>query len=239
MKGLRWRELDLGVPDLERWGLGGVDCWRAVIKGLGWREVVFSEVSVRVEEGSLGVPDRVRSVLGVLVCCKAEMKGLGWRGLAFSSDARSLGVPDLVRSALGVFGCCKAEMKGLGWRELTFSSVRVGAGSVSFSFLPPSHGAWVVIDEAEVGDGMSSAFPFRLTVAMGITRDWWIPFLGMTSGFGSVHWGVPLRLLFRDLRESGRFMVGGADIMDEWSEDSIEDRIDGGMDDCTEDAMEE
>ena len=144
-----------------------------------------------------------------------------------------------MRCDWGVVDCCKAAMNGLGFRiaglglrELPFSTMREGIGSLS-------QGVFVVIDEADVGSASLSPLEPRPTVAIGITREFWIPFLVMTSGIGSTLCGVPVRLLVRDLRDSGRFMIGREDIMEEWSEDGIEDCIDGGTDDCTEEAMED
>lgn len=181
------------------------------MKGLGWREPGL-ECGVQ-DLGGAGVD-----------CGVVTMKGLvdGRGGVFLFSEAGvrvapGWGVPFRVREGVRGVGscCCKAAMKGLDWREESFSSVRVESGPFSLcSSLSLSlfHVTLVVIDETDAGDGMSSTLPFRFTVAMGITRDWWIPFLEMTSGVGSVHCGVPLRLLFR-LRESGRFMVGTEDIV--------------------------
>ena len=100
------------------------------------------------------------------------------------------------------------RIAGLGLRELPFDSVREGIGSLS-------QGVFVVIDEADVGSAPSSLLGLRPTVAIGITRDFSIPFRVMTSGIGSALCGVPVRLLVRDLRESGRFMIGREDMMEE------------------------
>jgi len=139
----------------------------------------------------------------------------------------------------GVVACCKAEMNGLGfgiaglaWREPLFSSVRKGFGSLS-------QGVFVVIDEAEVGSAPSSLLGLKPIVAIGITRELWIAFLDTTSEAGSALCGFSVRLLVRDLRESGQFMIGREDVIEEWSDDGIEECIESGMDDCTEDAMED
>jgi hypothetical protein len=102
-----------------------------------------------------------------------------------------------------------------------------------------SQGVFVVIDEADEGSAPSSLPGLRPTVAIGITRELWITFLDTASGAGPNLCGVPVRLLVRDLPGSSRFMIGREDVMEEWSDDGIEECIDCSMDDCTEDAIED